>query len=628
MPIAADQALASNARPLDAAVVTAMRGVFAHQLASVTRLDGSIDRQALSNLVTDFYARAVADSQAQAARFRVVLENVVQGLCFFDGAGRLIICNRRYAEIYDLEPDHVQPGTTLQDIVDQRFLAGSIPAMSTTDYLRWRNEVTATNLPHDSVIDLQNGRTIAIRHQPMPDGGWIATHEDITERLATERKLSHLARHDAVTGLPNRTLLAEQLAQVLSRTSMAAPCALLSLCINEFRSVNDTLGRGVGDELLRAVTDRLRQRLHPADLLGHPSANEFVMVQFDAAQPRGAIRLAEQVLEAIARPLVLDGHHLTVSASIGIATGFVAGLDAHNLMKDSRIALYRAETEGRGRYRLFEPEMDAVIQERRALEIDLRGAVESMAFELYYQPQIDMLTGRVSGLEALLRWNHPRRGAVSPDSFIPLAEELGLIDRIGEWVIGQACIDAASWPEAVSIAVNVSALQIKDNSLPRIVAEALRRSGLTPGRLELEITETSMVESAAAASATLRQLQAYGIRIAIDDFGTGYSSLSYLPNLPVNKIKIDRSFVCKLGQGPAHTYIIRAIISLSASLGVSCTAEGVETAEQLAILAHENCPQVQGYLLGMPCPARDVAGVLQTAELTARAPLAAGFPSA
>ena len=591
--------------------MTAMRHLFASQLAGATRADGSVDQEALSAIVTGFYTRARAASQADAARFSAVLENMAQGLCFFDSEQRLIVCNQRYAEIYGLRPEHVAPGTTLRDIVEQRYLAGSTPAMTTAEYLQWRDKVAEGDRPHDSVLQLQNGRAIGIRHQPMPGGGWVATHEDITERRETERQLAHLELHHAVTGLPNRTLLAAQLQEALGRASATAPCAALALSLDGFRAVNDTFGRTVGEGLLRAMAERLRQRLRPGDLLGQPGGNEFVIVQSDLAQPAEATRLAEQLLTLVAEPAVVDGQRLVASASIGIAVAFAAGLDADTFMKNANIALQRAKTEGRGRYRLFEPAMDEMVQARRLLELDLREAVGRMAFELHYQPQFDIRTRQVTGFEALLRWTHPVRGAVPPGAFIPVAEEIGLIGQIGEWVLRQACADAASWPERISVAVNVSALQLNDGALPGIVADALRHSGLAPSRLELEITESRMVENTASAGAMLSQLRAGGVRIAMDDFGTGYSSLSYLPSLSFDKIKIDRSFVMKLGQAPAHAAIVRAIVNLCSSLGVACIAEGVETEAQLAILALEGCAMAQGNLLGRPSPARAIAGLLR-----------------
>ncbi len=570
------------------------------------------------SILTEWNARTLAASDIQTAQFGAVLKNMAQGVCLFDGEQRLLVCNAQYAEIYGLQAEDIQPGTTLRDIVEQRQRVQTTPAMQSTEYLRWRDDVGQSQKPHTSVVELQDRRTIAIRHQPMPDGGWVATHEDITDRLETERRLGYLAHHDAVTGLPNRTSLAEQLNEALRRTSPATPCAVLSLSLDGFRAVNDTLGRQVGDELLRTMAGRLRQRLDHTELLGLQGANEFVIVQCGTKQPDGAIRLAEVLLELISEPTTIEGHQVVVKPSIGIAMAFTAGQDADKLIKNANIAMHWAKTDSCGYFRLFEPEMDDVVQTRRRLEIDLRDAVSRMEFQIHYQPQFDLQAGVVSGFEALLRWNHPVRGSVLPAGFIPLAEEVGLISRIGQWVLEQACTQAASWPDHTGVAVNVSAVQLKDSTLPSIVAAALRSSGLAPSRLELEITETCMVENAGTAVALLSEIRATGVRIAMDDFGTGYSSLSSLPTLPFDKIKIDRSFISKLGTGPAHTSMVRAIVDLCASLGVACIAEGVETREQLAMLHDEGCTEVQGFLLGRPGPAQDVPGVLHAFALNQR----------
>ena len=613
-----DDVPADNERDQARHVAVETRVLVARQLAAARRVDGSLDVDALVAGIAAYNATALEASRAQAARFGAVLENMVQGVCFFDSDQRLIVCNHRYAEIYGLKPEHVRPGTTLRDIVDQRYRAESTPAMTPSDYLRWRDGIAELQEPHTSMVELQNGRVIAIRHQPMPGGGWVATHEDITDQRAMERQLAFAEGHDAVTGLPKRAVLADQLREVLHRSSRASPCAVLSLSLEGLSVINDALGRRVGDDVLRIISERLRQHLRPADLLGQQDPNAFVIVQCEGAQAAEATRLAKQLLTLVTEPIPLNGEQMVVGASVGIATAFAAGLDADLLMRNANVALQWARTGVRGRYRLFEPEMDELAQARRLLEIDLHEAASGMAFQLHYQPQVDVQTRQVKGFEALLRWDHPVRGYIAPAQFIPVAEEIGLIGRIGQWVLEQACIDAASWPDGISVAVNVSALQLQGCELPGIVAAALHRSGLSPSRLELEITETCMVADNSAVSAMLQQLRASGVRIAMDDFGTGYSSLSALPTLPFDKIKIDRSFIAKLGHGPAHIAIIRAIVSLCASLGVTCVAEGVETEEQLTLLALANCAEAQGYLLGMPCPAQDVSGVLHRFALRPR----------
>ena len=590
---------------------TAVQALLACHLKEATRSDDSLDHTALLTVVTEANAQSLTANHVQAAQFRAVLENMAQGVCLFDGEQRLVISNQRYAEIYKLQTEHVRPGTTLREIVEQRYAVKSTPAMSFTEYLQWRDEIDQSQRPHASIVELQDHRMIAIRYQPMLGGGWVATHEDITDRIATEQRLDYLARHDVVTGLPNRAMLSDQLEQILSRSSQSAPCAVLSLGLDGFRAVNDTLGRSMGEALLRIMADRLRQCLRPGDLLGLQGTSEFVIVQRGAAQPETAVRLAERLLGLVAEPSMIEGQPVVISPSIGIAMSFTASQDADTLLKNANVALHWAKTETCGHFRLFEPEMDAVVQAERLLEIDLRDAVSRMSFEIHYQPQFDLQAKRISGFEALLRWNHPARGSILPAGFIPLAEKTGLIVQIGQWVLEQACAQAASWPDDIGVAINVSAVQIHDGMLPSIVAAALRRSGLSPSRLELEITETCMVENASAAATVLHDLRATGVRIAMDDFGTGYSSLSCLPILPFDKIKVDRAFISRLGEGSAHIAILRTIIGLCASLGATCNAEGVETKEQLALLAAENCTEVQGYLLGRPGPAHDIPGVLR-----------------
>ena len=589
--------------------MNAMRRLFAQQVAAATPDGGGVDLNLLSDIVVSEYLRGSA-GDGQADHLRAVLENMAQGLCLFDGAQRLIICNQRYAEIYGLSSEHVRPGTTLREIVEYRHLMKTTPAMSPAEYLLWRDQVAETNAPHDSTVELLDGRMIAIRHQPMPDGGWVSTHEDITKRLQTARDLDRLSRHFPVTGLPNRTTIAGMLQELLNRPTRNAPCTVLLLGLDGLKDVNDTMGRTAGDVLLRILSERIRNTLRPADLLGHVSASEFVVVQCEAPQPAEGFQLMRRLIEIMEQPVELDGQHVVVGVSGGLAVTIKTGQDADTLLQNASVALNRAKAEGRGRFRLFEPEMDEWMQARLSLESDLREAVASMAFEMRYQPQCDTKTRRVVGFEALLRWKHRVRGAVDPGLFIPLAEEIGLIGRIGEWTLQQACFEASHWPSEIGIGVNLSPFQLKDPNLPHIVAAALQQTGLLPSRLQLEITETSLMADRAAAALILAGLRETGVSIAIDDFGTGYSSLSHLPNLPFDTIKIDRSFVVKLGEGEAHDAIMRAILGLSASLGASCTAEGVETEGQLAFLAREGCAKVQGYLLGYPLLASEIHALL------------------
>ena len=586
----------------ESSTANAMRRRLARQVAAATPENGGVDPSVLSDGVA-----------AHAVQFRAVLENMAQGLCLFDKKQQLIVCNHRYAEIYGLSAEHVRPGATLREIVEQRYLKKTTPAMSPAEYLLWRDQVEQANEPHDSTVELLDGRMIAIRHQPMPDGGWLATHEDITARLQTARDLAHLSRNSAVTGLPNRATITDLLQEVLNRPTRLAPCAVLLLGLDGMKDVNDTMGRRVGDAMLRILSERVRNSLRPADLLGHVSVSEFIVVQCEASQPAAGLELMRRLIDVVGQPVDLEAQQMVVGVNGGIAVGTGSGLQAETLLQNSSVALNRARAEGRDQFRLFEPQMDDWMQARRSLESDLRETVASMAFDMRYQPQFDTKTKRVVGFEALLRWEHRLRGPVDPGVFIPLAEEIGLIGRIGEWTLQQACVEASRWPDHIGIAVNLSPFQLKAN-LPDMVATALRQSGLSASRLELEITETSMMTDRPTAALILAGMRGTGVKVAIDDFGTGYASLSHLSDLPFDTIKIDRSFVAKLGEGKAHDAIVQAIIGLSATVGASCTAEGVETEAQLTFLARENCTKVQGYLLGLPLLASEIPAILTVAD--------------
>jgi diguanylate cyclase (GGDEF)-like protein len=398
----------------------------------------------------------------------------------------------------------------------------------------------------------------------------------------------------------------------LARVQRGENLAVLCLDLDHFKSVNDTLGHPVGDSLLKAVAERLRQKVRDTDIVARLGGDEFAIVQIAAEQPRGAIVLADRLIEALSKPFDLTGHQLVIGTSIGIALAPSDGLDTDQLIKNADMALYRAKADGRGVFRFFEPEMDAKMQARRTLEIDLRKALVEGEFELFYQPLVNLQSNEISGFEALLRWNHPTRGLVPPSEFIPIAEEMGLIVPLGEQVLRQACTEAAGWPGDIRVAVNLSPVQFKSKTLALAVTTALASSGLPPQRLELEITESVLLQDNEATLTTLHQLRALGVRISMDDFGTGYSSLSYLRSFPFDKIKIDQSFVQDMSGGEDDSVaIIRAVAGLGRNLGMATTAEGVETQEQLGYLRQEGCSEVHGYLFSRPMPARDVPSLLE-----------------
>lgn len=571
----------------------------------------------------------VQAGQPQAGHLQAVLANMAQGLCLFDREQRLIVGNDRYATLYGLDPAQVRPGMSLREIVALRAAVGAVPRQSAEDYLRAREAILASNEASETLLSLRNGSVIAIRHQPMPDGGWLSTHEDITARRAAERRLAYVERVDPATGLPNQSALMQPLQDRMNQSSAEAPSAVLILGLEGLQGIADTLGVAAADSVLRTVAERIRNRLRASDLLARMGPDRFLVAQCDGRQPADAAVLAEDLLRDVCAPITLAGQRMALGASIGAVLAADPCALAAEVLKSAGVALHRASTEPNGRFRWFESEMDAALQARRAFESDLRDAVAHLAFEVHYQPQFNVRTGRVTCFEALARWTHPVDGPVPPATFIAAAERLGLIHRIGEWVLERACTDALQWPGEVSVAVNVSALQLGDGTLPGIVQGVLARTGLAPSRLELEITETSVMGDLPLAAAALRQMRAFGVRIAMDDFGTGYSSLGALPQLPIDKIKVDRSFAARLGQGAAHSAILQSIVGLCASLDVSCTVEGVETAEQLELVTPGGCTEVQGFLLGRPCPVDALPGFFGSQAAMGRVrPLRAAGPAA
>ena len=435
---------------------------------------------------------------------------------------------------------------------------------------------------------------------------------DVTERRKAEARVAHMAHHDALTDLPNRVLFRERLQEALGRAHRNDRLvAVLCLDLDHFKEVNDTLGHPVGDKLLQAVADRFKTTLRETDFVARLGGDEFAVIQTDIGNPVEASSLAARLIDYIGQPYQIDGHQVVIGTSIGIAVAPADGVEPDHLLKNADMALYRSKNDGRSVFRFFEPDMDARLQARRTMELDLRHALKANEFELHYQPLVDLESGKVCAFEALLRWNHPTRGLVSPAEFIPLSEEIGLIVDIGAWVLEEACREAVHWPEDVKVAINLSPVQFRNNRVVGAVAHALAASGIAPKRVELEITESVLLQDSEANVEALRELKSLGIQIAMDDFGTGYSSLSYLQKFPFDKIKIDQSFVRTLSERPEASAIVRALTGLGRSLSIDTTAEGVETEEQLEHLRSEGCTQVQGYLFSRPLPARDVHEILK-----------------
>ena len=547
---------------------------------------------------------------AQYERLDAAINNMPHGLCMFDADQKLIICNRRYAEIYGLKPELTVPGTPLRRVLEVRFANGLYPE-NDQNYIENRIAAIAERKPLYLVNELPDGQVIAISHRPMLNGGSVAVHEDITERRKAEARIAYMAHHDALTQLPNRIRFRQEMDEALTRTERGETLAVLCIDLDHFKPVNDTLGHPMGDALLQAVSGRLRGLASPTDIVARLGGDEFAIVQMSADQPVGAATLAARLIREISEPYIVHGHQIVIGASVGVAIAPNDGSDPDRLLKNADLALYRAKEDGRGTHRFFEAGMDAKMQARRQLELELRKALALGEFEVFYQPLINLDTNRVSGCEALLRWRSPKRGLVAPGEFIPLAEEIGLINAIGAWVLKQACTEATGWPDEIKVAVNLSPVQFTRGTVVLDVIAALGASGLPAHRLDLEITETVLLQDTDATLSILSQLRALGVHISMDDFGTGYSSLSYLRKFPFDKIKIDQSFIRDLSGQPDSIAIVRAITGLGSTLGIATTAEGVETHEQLEQLRAEGCTEVQGYLFSKPKPANELAALLQ-----------------
>ncbi len=535
----------------------------------------------------------------QSSRFQAALDNMTQGLCMFDTNDRLVVHNRRFGEMFGTPAPNTAVAELLANSTPQDHGAGLLFALPGPMLRR-----------DGSVHELPDGRVIQVSRQAMPGGGWVATYEDITERRRSQEQLSHMARHDALTGLPNRILCREHMDRVLPSVRRGGNLAVLCLDLDGFKGVNDTLGHPAGDELLRLVARRLRDSTRETDMIARVGGDEFTIVQADAEQPTAAAALADRLVEALGTPFEIMGQRVEIGTSIGIVLADETAASSEDLLRNADVALYRAKAAGRGTWRFFEPSMDTQIQQRRRLEADLRRAITEGQFEVYYQPLMAARSQALTGFEALIRWRHPERGILSPAEFIPLAEDTGLIRAMGVWVLSRACADATLWPSYVRVAVNLSPVQFVNGTLVRDVEQALVASGLAADRLELEITESVLLQDNDTTLDILRRLHELGVRIAMDDFGTGYSSLSYLRRFPFDKIKIDKSFVQNLTWENGSIEIVRAVVGLGKALGMDVLAEGVETVEQLGILQNEGCDELQGYLFSTPRPVQEVPGII------------------
>jgi diguanylate cyclase (GGDEF)-like protein len=554
-----------------------------------------------------FVRKLLQQHRTEKQRLDTAINNMSQGLLLYDSAERLVVCNQRYISMYGLSPEVVKPGLGFRDLIAYRKKTGSFKGDVDAFVSTVRRNVIGGEITH-STVETGDGRLILIVNQPLKKG-WLTTHEDITERTRAEEQIRHLAHYDALTDLPNRALFHERLRQELASATADRQLAVLYIDIDEFKSVNDSLGHMIGDELLKSVARRLGACIESADFVARLGGDEFAIVKTGAKDPDEVANLAKRALDAIRAPYDCLGHQMTSDASIGIAIAPQHGSDLDQILKNADLAMYAAKSAGRRTWRFFEPAMDAQVRARRQLEIDLRKAIADQALEIYYQPCLSLQSDRITGCEALVRWRHHERGMISPAEFIPIAEETGLINELGEWVLAKACIEASAWPEGISLAVNVSPVQFKSGTLTLKIIAALAASGLPAHRLELEITEAVLIRDDEAALEILHQLRAIGVRIALDDFGTGYSSLSYLQRFPFDKIKIDRCFVNDLTEADGSS-IVQAVVNIAAARHMKTTAEGVETERQQELLRGLGCTEMQGYLFSAPKPAEAVRRIL------------------
>lgn len=541
------------------------------------------------------------------------LANMSQGLCLYNAEGHLLLANRRFREIFGLKPEQLRIGMTMRDLIEIKLAENAVEESAAAGVWAERRELMQLRRAFTVHMPLSGGRLIEVSHQPMADGGWVATYEDATERHRARERILFLARHDALTGMPNRLLFGERLEAAIAGAGPQRRFALLCIDLDHFKIVNDTLGHPIGDRLLRAVAERFAACVRDGDTTSRLGGDEFAVLLPGLRHQSDAIASAERIIEVIRAPFDIDGHQLLIGASVGIAIAPDHGADRDTLLRNADIALYRAKSAGRSTWRVFEQAMEAEVQARRRIELELGQAITGDQLEVHYQPVFDADTLALTGFEALLRWRHPERGLVGAGEFIPVAEDTAAINEIGQYVLRQACRAARDWPESLRLAINVSPTQLRAVGFYAMLADVLEEEAMPPGRLELEVTESVLLANNALTLATLQRIKAHGIAVALDDFGTGYSSLSYLQNFQFDRIKIDQSFVRAMPRSEGAAAIVRAIVGLGNALGIPTTAEGVEDQTQLTTLRLEGCREVQGYLLGRPMAQDALAPLLAEA---------------
>jgi diguanylate cyclase (GGDEF)-like protein len=585
----------------------AMSAVSAVFLVSLMGISANLHR---------IFMRAIVAREREAAlagQFDTALNNMPHGLCMFAADGLLAVMNHRFSEIMNLSDDVVHRGADAGDIIAACISAGSISAASGKMILSEIENTQARDIITTDP-DAGRGRSLSWTFQPMAGGGAVVLLEDITERRNAEARITHLARYDELTALPNRVNFRDEIERLLAVPHDAEQLsALLFVDLDQFKQVNDTLGHPCGDQLLCAVADRLRNMLRPEDFVARFGGDEFVVFQQNIKSNEDAAHLARRIVDHLSERYKIDNHLVEIGASVGIAMTS-PHVSADTLLKNADMALYRAKADGRGTYCFFRDEMAQTVEARRILELDLRKALANEEFELFYQPLVNLKSGRIATCEALLRWNHPARGTVSPVDIIPVAEDMGLIVDLGRWILRKACMECMKWPEGVSVAVNFSPQQFHQRDVLSEVRYALEVSGLSANRLEIEITESSLLRNTQLTHDVLSQLRSLGVRISLDDFGTGYSSLSYLHNFPLQKVKIDRSFLEGIDTDRPLT-LLRGVARLSADLGMSVVVEGIETNEQLELISADGTvTEAQGYLFSRPVPAVRVRQLLNASH--------------
>ncbi|MBV8765556.1 MAG: EAL domain-containing protein [Hyphomicrobiales bacterium] len=578
-------------------------------LLSIKSISGRLRRTLFDALIS---ARDVA---LLANRFDTALNNMPLGLMMFDADHSLVVANNRIHGLFGASPDTSRRGASVKALLDESARAQRVAEADVQRLTTGFEERLSRRVETPLTATTEDGRSLSFTFEAMNGGGSVVLIEDVTERRAAEAAIRHLARYDPLTKLPNRTHFREEIMRVLVQThERRERCAILFIDLDQFKQVNDTLGHSQGDELLCAVADRLRTVVRDSDLVARLGGDEFVIVQSPMRRSDQATSLAKRIVSLLNDTFDVDGHQVIIGASVGIAIAPRDGIDADTLLKNADMALYRAKADGRGTWRFFEKDMDIEAKARRSLELDLRNALAAGAFDVFYQPVVNLRTQKIASFEALLRWSHPERGMVSPADFVPVAEEMGIIVEIGNLVLQRACLECMKWPGEVHVAVNISSTQFSRSDVTKAVRHALSISGLPATRLEIEITETTLLQNTHSTRVALETLREMGVRISLDDFGTGYSSLSYLHNFPLDKVKIDRSFLKGIGSSERSLTLLHGVARLSSQLGMTVVMEGVETEEQLQLIAAKpGVDQVQGYLFSPAVPASEVPELLEPA---------------